>query len=130
MISNSNSEVDKPIKENTFQSTNLSNSSFSGDENKNYPPMNNSISYNTNTEEKKEEKKEDGIFEIFFNFFKNPQKIEEEEAIDAHGFKCKRPKNKIPLRKKRDTYEDDIQRAGGNSFSYASQNSGFGKLFL
>ena len=78
-------------------------------------------------------KEKDGIFTKMFNYIKNnwnPWKIEEEEVIDAHGFKCKRPKTKIPLRKKKDTYEDEIQKAGGESMSYASQHSGFGHIFL
>ena len=68
-----------------------------------------------------------------FNYIKNnlnPWKIEEEEVIDAHGFKCKRPKTKIPLRKKQDSYEDEVRKVGGNSLSYATKNSGFGNLFL
>ena len=62
--------------------------------------------------------------------FRFPWKIEEEEYIDAHGFKAKRPKKKIPLRKKEDQYRDEINKAGSDGFSYASQNVGFGKLFL
>jgi hypothetical protein len=78
-------------------------------------------------------KEKDGIFTKMFNYIKNnwnPWKIEEEEVIDAHGFKCKRPKTKIPLRKKGDSYEEEIKKTGGESLSYATQYSGFGKLFL
>ena len=92
-------------------------------------PINNSVNTNISSEEPKEE----GVFTRMFNYIKNnlnPWKIEEEEVIDAHGFKCKRPKHKIPLRKKQDSYEDEIRKAGGNSLSYATQNTGFGKLFL
>ena len=72
-----------------------------------------------------------GIMERMSDYFKNinwPWKIEEEEFIDAHGFKCKRPKHKIPLRKKTN-YDDDISNAG-NGITLASQNSGFGNAFL
>ena len=72
-----------------------------------------------------------GIMERMSDYFKNinwPWKIEEEEFIDAHGFKCKRPKHKIPLRKKT-KYDDDIGNAG-NGLTLASQNSGFGNAFL
>ena len=88
---------------------------------------------NSNNISSEETKKEEGVFTRMFNYIKNnlnPWKIEEEEVIDAHGFKCKRPKTKIPLRKKKDTYEDEIQKAGGESMSYASQHSGFGHIFL
>ena len=76
---------------------------------------------------------EEGIMTRMFNYIKNinwPWKIEEEEYIDAHGFKAKRPKHKIPLRKKEDQYQDEINKAGSDGFSYASQNSGFGNIFL
>ena len=95
-------------------------------------PINDSVKY-TNSSENPKEKEEEGIFTRMFNYISNnlnPWKIEEEECIDAHGFKCKRPKNKIPLRKKQDSYEDEIMKAGGTSIFYASQNSGLGKLFL
>ena len=73
---------------------------------------------------------QEGIFSRFINYITSPWRIEEEEFIDAHGFKCKRPKEKIPLRKKSSKIEDDINKAGGESFSYATKNSGFGKIFL
>ena len=94
-----------------------------------YLSKNNFVDSNNTSEEPKEE----GVFTRMFNYIKNnlnPWTIEEEEAIDAHGFKYKRPKTKIPLRKKQDSYQDDITKVGGNSLSYASQNSGFGKIFL
>ena len=78
----------------------------------------------------KKPEEEEGVFSRFINFITSPWRIEEEEYIDAHGFKCKRPKEKIPLRKKSDKLEDDINKAGGDSLSYATQNSGFGKIFL
>ena len=92
-------------------------------------PINKSVNTNNSIEEQKKE----GIFSRMFNYIKNnlnPWKIEEEEVIDAHGFKCKRPKTKIPLRNKQDSYEDEVKKAGGNSLSCATQNSGFGNLFL
>ena len=67
---------------------------------------------------------QEGIFSRFINYITSPWRIEEEEFIDAHGFKCKRPKEKIPLRKKSNKIEDDINKAGGESFSYATKNSG------
>ena len=93
-------------------------------------PINKSVNSNISSEEPKEE---EGVFSQIFNYIKNnlnPWKIEEEEVIDAHGFKCKRPKTKIPLRKKQDSYEDEVRKVGGNSLSYATKNSGFGNLFL
>ena len=77
--------------------------------------------------------KEEGIFSRMFSYIKNnwnPWKIEEEEFIDAHGFKCKRPKNKIPLRNKKEGYENEVQQAGSESVTYATQHSGFGNMFL
>ena len=157
MISNSSSEIDNSsmIKDinsisesgktsNIESRKMLSNSNLYYSEDKNIPsnntsqlPMNSSV--NNNIPSIKEEnsstdkKEEEGVFSRIFNYIKNnlnPWKIEEEEVIDAHGFKCKRPKTKIPLRKKKDSYEDEIQKAGGESMSYASQHSGFGHIFL
>ena len=93
-------------------------------------PINKSVNSNISSEEPKDE---EGVFSQIFNYIKNnlnPWTIEEEEVIDAHGFKCKRPKTKIPLRKKQDSYEDEVRKVGGNSLSYATKNSGFGNLFL
>ena len=72
-----------------------------------------------------------GVMERMVDYFKNinwPWTIEEEEFIDAHGFKCKRPKHPIPLRKK-DKYEDDIKNVG-DGMTLATHNSGFGNAFL
>ena len=77
----------------------------------------------------KKQEEEKGFFSKMFGFL-NPWKIEEEEYIDGHGFKCKRPKEKIPLRKKGDKDKNLIQKAGTESIGYASQHSGFGGLFL
>ena len=159
MISNSSSEIDNSsmIKDinsisesgktsNIESRKMLSNSNLCYSEDKNIPsnntsqlPMNNSVNNNIpsikeeNSSADKKEEEEEGVFSRIFSYIKNnlnPWKIEEEEVIDAHGFKCKRPKTKIPLRKKKDTYEDEIQKAGGESMSYASQHSGFGHIFL
>ena len=82
----------------------------------------------------KQQTQKEGMIKKMWNYMKsinwNPWKIEEEEYIDAHGFKSKRPKKKIPLRKKQAQYQDDIAKVGSDSFSYASQHSGFGKIFL
>ena len=102
-ISNSNSSTE-------YQNREISNSNLNGG------------ASNDNT----------GILSKISNFFKNlnPWKIEEEECIDAHGFKCKRPKTKIPLRKKDQSYEEEIEKAGGESMTYATQHSGFGNMFI
>ena len=62
--------------------------------------------------------------------FKNYFVTEEEEYIDAHGFKAKRPKHKIPLRKQKDAIIHDTRIQGGEGLSYASQHSPFGRMFL
>ena len=84
--------------------------------------------------DKQQQTQKEGMIKKMWNYMKsinwNQWKIEEEEYIDAHGFKSKRPKKKIPLRKVQDQYQDDIAKVGSDSFSYASQRSGFGKLFL
>ena len=88
---------------------------------------------NVGVEAPQKPKPEEGIMRRMYKYIKNinwPWKIEEEEYIDAHGFIAKRPKKKIPLRKKEDQYRDEINKAGSDGFSYASQNVGFGKLFL
>ena len=95
---------------------------------KSYSNKNDTYHSQINKDAKKPEEK--GIFSRFLNYITSPWRIEEEEFIDAHGFKCKRPKEKIPLRKKSSKIEDDINKAGGESFSYATKNSGFGKIFL
>ena len=77
----------------------------------------------------KPKKEEKGFFSGLFDAL-NPWKIEEEEYIDAHGFKCKRPKEKIPLRKKGDKDKNEIQRTGTESISYATQHSAFGGVFM
>ena len=77
------------------------------------------------------QKEEDpGIFGRFANYLKSFWAIEEEEYIDAHGFVSKRPKTKLPLRNKKEGDNNDIQAEGTNSLNYASQHSGFGRMFL
>ena len=61
---------------------------------------------------------------------KNYWVTEEEEYIDAHGFKAKRPKNKIPLRKQKDAIQSETRFQGGEALTYASQHSPFGRMFL
>ena len=119
-LSNSASSIE-------YKNSEVSNSDLNGST----IPMSNRTGdsqVNTNTNESEN----NGIFSRISNFFKNlnPWKIEEEEFYDAHGFKCKRPKTKIPLRKKGQSYEDDIQKAGGQSMVYATQHSGFGNMFI
>ena len=82
---------------------------------------------NINANQKQEEV---GFFSRIFNYFSSSWSIEEEEYIDAHGFKAKRPKKKIPLRKKEDKINSDLDKAGGQTMAYATQHSGFGNLFL
>ncbi len=123
-LSNSNSSMD-------YQNRVPSNSVL----NISSVPMNNN-SNNTSglnqVEKASTESDDKGIFSGLANFFRNlnPWKIEEEEFIDAHGFKCKRPKKKIPLRKKGESYNDEIQKTGGQSVVYATQHSGFGNMFM
>ena len=76
------------------------------------------------------EKEEPGMFERFSNYIKSFWEIEEEEYIDAHGFVSKRPKKKMPLRNKKEGDENNIQAEGTNTINYATQHSGFGKMFL
>ena len=151
MISNTGTEVDNNetlngslnlIRDNESSSIqpskSLSNPTISECEQKSTTPSNRDLTsshlpMNINNNSSEEPKEEEGVFTRMFNYIKNnlnPWKIEEEEVIDAHGFKCKRPKTKIPLRKKSDYYEEEIKKAGGESLSYATQYSGFGKLFL
>ena len=90
----------------------------------------NQAAFSQNITNSNETKEKEGIFSKFFNFIKSPWTIEEEEFIDAHGFKAKRPKKKIPLRKKEDKINSDIQIVGGQSVVCASRHTGFGNLFL
>ena len=50
--------------------------------------------------------------------------------IDAHGFKAKRPKHKIPLRNKQAALKSEANFKGGEGLAYASQHSPFGRVFL
>ena len=71
-----------------------------------------------------------GIFGRFANYLKSFWEIEEEEFIDAHGFVSKRPKKKIPLRNKEAKDRNNIQVEGASGLNYATQHSGFGRMFL
>ena len=137
MIGNPSSEMVESLPKNTDieSSKNISNTNL----NASTVPMNSSIETNNTAFSQNSittnqaQKEEEGVFSRMFNYIKNnwnPWKIEEEEYIDAHGFKAKRPKTKIPLRKKGDDYNSDIQKAGGVSMAYATQHTGFGNLFL
>ena len=137
MIGNPSSEMVESLPKNTNieSSKNISNTNL----NASTVPMNSSIETNNTAFSQNSlttnqaQKEEEGVFSRMFNYIKNnwnPWKIEEEEYIDAHGFKAKRPKTKIPLRKKGDDYNSDIQKAGGQSMTYATQHTGFGNLFL
>ena len=93
-----------------------------------------SNSINSNSEPKDTEPKKEWFFKRAWNYIKsiewNPWKIEEEEYIDAHGFKAKRPKKKIPLRNgvnkaaqsKRDVnyeiFQEMTRKAGVGNFFY------------
>ena len=125
-----------------FQSlSNLSRSSpleskVTIESNANFNKSNNTNNANSNklttNENNSEQPQEEGIFSRMVNYIKslNPWRIEEEEFYDAHGFKCKRPKTKIPLRKQKDSFENELQKVGGQSMAYAAQSSGFGNIFL
>ena len=71
-----------------------------------------------------------GFFSNIWNKVKSWWIIEEEEYIDAHGFKAKRPKTKIPLRNQKDAMENEAKYEGGEGLAYASQHSPFGRMFL
>ena len=71
-----------------------------------------------------------GFFSNWWNNFKSNWIIEEEEYIDAHGFKAKRPKKKIPLRNTEKALKNQANFEGGDALSKASQYSPFGRMFL
>ena len=74
--------------------------------------------------------RQSGFFSNMWNKFKSWWIIEEEEYIDAHGFKAKRPKHKIPLRNKEAALKSEANFKGGEGLAYASQHSPFGRVFL
>ena len=76
------------------------------------------------------QKSRPGIFGRFANYLKSFWEIEEEEYIDAHGFVSKRPKKKIPLRNKEASDRNNVQVEGASGLNYATQHSGFGRMFL
>ena len=71
-----------------------------------------------------------GFFSNWWNKFKSNWIIEEEEYIDAHGFKARRPKKKIPLRNTEKALKNQANFEGGDALSKASQYSPFGRLFM
>ena len=71
-----------------------------------------------------------GFFSNLFSKIKDYFVIEEEEYIDAHGFKAKRPKKKIPLRKEEEAMGSQAKLDGTAALSTASQYSPFGRMFL
>ena len=71
-----------------------------------------------------------GFFSNWWNKFKSNWIIEEEEYIDAHGFKARRPKKKIPLRNTEKALKNQANFEGGDALSKASQCSPFGRLFM
>ena len=109
------------------------NTSTSKDLNASSLPMTNSYT-STNIPNQQNsvqpKKQQPGIFGRFANYLKSFWEIEEEEYIDAHGFVSKRPKTKIPLRNKKEGDNNKIQEEGTNSLNYATQHSGFGRMFL
>ena len=136
---NSNSSINETTsKISTNQlvdSTNDSKSySSTGGINTSQNPLNNASKINTaglNQQNPAVPKKEEpGIFGRFANYLKSFWETEEEEYIDAHGFVSKRPKKKIPLRNKGASEPSDVQTEGANGLNYATQHSGFGRMFL
>ena len=71
-----------------------------------------------------------GFFMGMRNKVKSWWVVEEEEYIDAHGFKAKRPKRKIPLRDQKIAQKKEFQYIGGEGLAYASQHTPFGRMFL
>ena len=122
-------DISKNLSTTSFNNNYQQNISNNGFNQSNANSANNAFSSaNQGTQPKKE-----GFFSSIFSYMKenwNPWKIEEVEFIDAHGFKCKRPKNKLPLRNKKNSYENEVQKAGTESVTYATQHSGFGNIFL
>ena len=145
MISDTSSDNNSKSSGDIDFPKNLSNSNLSNNFNKNSVyngnlnvstvPMNlsngtNQTVFGGNNIYTNQPKEEEGVFSRFFNYIKSSWSIEEEEFIDAHGFKAKKPKKKLPLRKKEDKYNSAMQMVGGQSITYATQHSGFGNLFL
>ena len=99
--------------------------------NKNAPIPNPSLNLSPNNiQNNTSNTQKSGFFSNMWNKFKSWWIIEEEEYIDAHGFKAKRPKHKIPLRKKQAALKSEANFKGGEGLAYASQHSPFGRVFL
>ena len=71
-----------------------------------------------------------GFFSNLWNKIKSTYGNEEEEYIDAHGFKAMRPKNKIPLRNQDKASKNEPKWEGPSTLGKASQYSPFGRMFL
>ena len=99
--------------------------------NKNAPIPNPSLNLSPNNiQNNTSNTQKSGFFSNMWNKFKSWWIIEEEEYIDAHGFKAKRPKHKIPLRNKQAALKSEANFKGGEGLAYASQHSPFGRVFL
>ena len=130
MKENTNSSIPINNEQNTYNTILESTKALS----KNNPqiPQNN-ISPNTTTMKTVQNppsEQNTGFFGGIWKKIKSWWEIEEEEYIDAHGFKAKRPKTKIPLRNPKANLDNDAQFEGGEGLTYASQHSPFGRMFL
>ena len=94
------------------------------------PITNSTLNSSHNNNQNLSSNQKSGFFSNMWNKFKSWWIIEEEEYIDAHGFKAKRPKHKIPLRNKEAALKSEANFKGGESLAYASQHSPFGRMFL
>ena len=128
------SQTSSNISTNQLIDSSNGSKSLSGNINMSQNPMINPSNINSaglNQQNPPAPKKEEpGIFGRFANYIKSFWEIEEEEYIDAHGFVSKRPKQKLPLRNKKEGDSNDVQAEGTNSMNYAAQHSGFGRMFL
>ena len=128
---NSNKLIDNKIasKLNCSSDINISHLSLEKSTNSNIP-CENGVNNVNQKNAPAQQKPRPGIFGRFANYIKSFWVIEEEEYIDAHGFVSKRPKKKIPLRNKGASDVNNVQTEGANGLNYATQHSGFGRLFL
>ena len=70
------------------------------------------------------------FFVKMWNKVKSYWAVEEEEYIDGHGFRHKRPKKKIPLRDQNLALKTELRYKGGESLAYVTQHTPFGRMFL
>ena len=75
-------------------------------------------------------KKKPWFFVNMWNKVKSYWAVEEEEYIDGHGFRHKRPKKKIPLRDQNLALKTELRYKGGESLAYVTQHTPFGRMFL